>query len=133
MVNFIVNGDEYCLKLRNDLNNDLPYDISEIDSTVAPGVLAPQTSVELRFRPSSVPIIDPCLKLMTLMYSYGRPVFVEFGKDNTIQTIDLTEMPGFTMIENTNEVDHIYEYGHHVKLYGDSTTNICVDVWYKEN
>jgi hypothetical protein len=115
---------------------ELPYDITDIDPSVTPGVIPPLSHIELTLQPHQVPAIDPCVKLLTLPYSYGRPVFVEFSQktntSNNIQDIDLTEMPGFTMVENKTSVDHIMEFGHHVKLFGGDTHNICLDVWCDE-
>ncbi len=112
---------------------ELPYDITDIDPATPPGKVPANSSLELTLNVSSTPVIDPCVKLLILPYSYGRPVFVEFSrKDETalsIQDIDLTEMPGFTMVENDEFVDHIMEFGHHVKLYGGMTSNICLEVW----
>ncbi len=57
---------------------------------------------------------------------------MEFNKKNNdtiTQYIELTEMPGFTMIENDDVEDHIMEFGHHVVLYGNTTDNICLDIW----
>ena len=123
------------MKIQNSMDVELPYDVTDIDSTIAPGVVAPFSSTELFIQLSTVPVIDPCVKLLTLPYSYGRPVFVEFFQSTSLpdtQEIDLTEMPGFTMVENNKTVDHIMEFGHHVKLYGGDTNNICIEVWCDE-
>lgn len=121
----------YVLKIQNRMDVDLPYDITDIDPATPPGIVPPFSMVELVLNVAKTPAVDPCVKLLTLPYSYGRTVYVEFSKDDdpTIQNIDLTEMPGFTMVENDDKEDHIMEFGHHVKLYGESTANICLDVW----
>jgi hypothetical protein len=114
------------------MNVDLLYDITDIDSTIAPSSVPPLSKLKLTLNIADSPVVDPCVKLLTLPYSYGRLVFVEFSKhndDTVTQYIDLTEMPGFTMVENDDNVDHIMEFGHHVKLYGNKTDNICLDVW----
>ena len=130
MVKFII-AKPYVLKIQNRMDVDLPYDITDIDPAIPPGIVSPFSTVELVLNVVETPVTDPCVKLLTLPYSYGRPVFVEFSKntDPEIQIIDLTEMPGFTMVENDDSIDHIMEFGHHVKLYGDTTSNICLDVW----
>lgn len=134
MVQFTIMS-SYVMKINNRLDVDLPYDLSDIDPSIPPGVVAPLSQIELKINVSTVPIIDPCLKIFTLPYSYGRPVYLEFSQKtytpSTIQDIDLTEIPGFTMVENDNAVDHIMECGHHVKLFGGDTSNICLDVWYE--
>lgn len=134
MVKFLIT-ESYTLKIANKLNVSLPYDITDIDPTIVPGSVPANSSVELVLKIEEKPVSDPCVKLLILPYSYGRPVFVEFSYDQedpyarSIQDIDLTEMPGFMMVENDDSVDHILEFGHHVKLYGGSTANICIDVW----
>ena len=131
MVKFVITK-LYVLKIQNRLDVDLPYDITDIDPATSPGVVPPLSTIELVLTVVETPAVDPCVKLLTLPYSYGRPVFVEFNKKDTdanTQYIELTEMPGFTMLENNDNVDHIMEFGHHVKLYGASTGNICLDVW----
>ena len=137
MVQFtILSSSQYILKIHNHMDVELPYDITDIDPNIAPGVLPPLSQVELNIQVQTAPVIDPCVKLLTMPYSYGRPVFVEFSLNSSspsdIQNIDLTEMPGFTMVENNQSVDHIMEYGHHVKLFGGDTNNICLDVWCDE-
>ena len=131
MVKFVI-AKSYVLKIQNRLDVDLPYDITDIDPATPPGIVAPFSTIELVLTVPETPAIDPCVKLLTLPYSYGRPVFVEFNKKDTesnTQYIELTEMPGFTMVENNDTEDHIMEFGHHVKLYGESTDNICLDAW----
>lgn len=130
MVKFVI-AKPYVLKIKNRMDVDLPYDITDIDPSTPPGIVPPFSICELVLNVAETPAVDPCVKLLTLPYSYGRPVFVEFSKDDdpTIQNIDLTEMPGFIMVENDDSIDHIMEFGHHVKLYGDATSNICLDVW----
>lgn len=141
MVKFTISA-SYVLKIQNRMGVDLPYDITDIDPSILPGNVPAFSVIELILnntetaRTTRTAIIDPVVKLLTLPYSYGRPVFVEFSKnddDATIQNIDLTEMPGFTMVENNDTVDHITEFGHHVKLYGETTSNICLDVWCDES
>jgi hypothetical protein len=136
MVKFII-ATPYILKIQNDMDVELPYDITDIDPSTPPGKVPANSSIELTLDIKSTPVNDPCVKLLILPYSYGRPVFVEFSrKDETalsIQDIDLTEMPGFTMVENDITVDHIMEFGHHVKLYGGITSNICLEVWCDKN
>lgn len=134
MVQFtIVSTMSYTLNIQNRMDVDLPYDITDIDPNIAPGIVPPSSTLSLPIQLRSVPVIDPCVKLLTLPYSYGRYVFVEFSQDSqsptSVQDIDLTEMPGFTMVENDNTVDHIQECGYHVKLFGGDTNNICLDVW----
>jgi hypothetical protein len=133
MVQFVVTTpSHYDIQIKNRLDNELPYDITDLDPSISPGAIPPRSDIQLRIHLSSVPVIDPCVKLLTLPYSYGRPVFVEFSQDATsssIQNIDLTEMPGFTMVENNMTVDHISEFGHHVKLSGGTTDTICLEVW----
>ena len=129
MVKFII-ATPYILKLQNNMDVELPYDITDIDPGTPPGKVPANSSIELVLNIESTPVIDPRVKLLILPYSYGRPVFVEFSsKESTIQDIDLTEMPGFTVVENNDTVDHIIEVGHHVKLYGGITSNICLEVW----
>ena len=132
MVKFVIAA-PYILKLQNNMDVELPYDITDIDPSKPPGIVPANSNIELTLNISSIPVIDPCVKLLTLPYSYGRPVYVEFSQKDvntpSIQDIDLTEMPGFTMVENDDNVDHIMEFGHHVKLYGGSTSNICLEVW----
>lgn len=130
MVKFTI-ANTYVLKIQNRMDVDLPYDITDIDPTKPIGVVPPFSTLELVLNVAETPVVDPCVKLLTLPYSYGRPVFVEFSRndDPTIQCIDLTEMPGFTMVENDDTEDHILEFGHHVILHGESTSNICLDVW----
>jgi hypothetical protein len=120
----------YTLHIQNRMDTALPYDITDIDPAVLPGSVPPQSSCTLRLNVTTSPVYDPCVKLLTLPYNYGRPVFVEFrSAAGGQQVIDLTEMPGFTMIENDDSADHIAEDGYHVKLYGTSTSNIRLDVW----
>jgi hypothetical protein len=131
MVKFAI-AKSYVLKIQNRMDVDLPYDITDIDPATLPGTVSPLSTIELVLNVTETPVVDPCVKLLTLPYSYGRPVFVEFNKkpnDPITQYIELTEMPGFTMIENDDTEDHILEFGHHVKLYGDTTDNICLDIW----
>ena len=131
MVKFVI-AKPYVLKIQNRMDVDLPYDITDIDPATPPGIVPPFSICELILNVAETPAVDPCVKLLTLPYSYGRPVFVEFNKKDTdpnTQYIELTEMPGFTIIENDDTEDHITEFGHHVKLYGDTTDNICLDVW----
>ncbi len=112
---------------------ELPYDITDIDPGTPPGKIPANSSIELTLNIEATPVINPCVKLLVLPYSYGRPVFVEFSRQDetalSVQDIDLTEMPGFSLVENDEAVDHIMEFGHHVKLYGGITSNICVEVW----
>lgn len=137
MVKFLIT-ESYTLKIANNMNVSLPYDITDIDPTIPAGSIAAHTCVELVLSINTKPVIDPCVKLLTLPYSYGRPVFVEFNYDQddpyslSLQDIGITEMPGFTIVENDDSVDHIMEVGYHVKLYGGSTANICIDVWCDE-
>lgn len=131
MVKFTITK-SYILKIQNRMNVDLPYDITDINPTTPPGIVPAFSTIELVLNNIETPMVDPCVKLLILPYSYGRPVFVEFNKkddDPATQYIDLTEMPGFTMVENDDTEDHILEFGHHVKLYGETTDNICLDVW----
>jgi hypothetical protein len=131
MVKFTITK-PYVLKIQNRMDVDLPYDITDVDPTAPPGIVPPFSTIEIVINNTETPVVDPCVKLLTLPYSYGRPVFVEFSKkdnDPTTQYIDLTEMPGFTMVENDDIEDHIMECGHHVKLYGETTENICLDIW----
>jgi hypothetical protein len=132
MVKFII-ATPYILKLRNDMDVELPYDITDIDPGTPPGKIPANSSIELTLNIEATPVINPCVKLLVLPYSYGRPVFVEFSRQDetalSVQDIDLTEMPGFSLVENDEAVDHIMEFGHHVKLYGGITSNICVEVW----
>ncbi len=136
MVQFSIKSTaSYTVKIQNRMDVDLPYDVTDIDPTIAPSVVTPCSSTELHIQLVTTPVIDPCVKLLTLPYSYGRPVFVEFSQSSSrsdVQDIDLTEMPGFIMIENDESVDHIMEFGHHVKLYGGDTNNICIEVWCDE-
>lgn len=135
MVKFIIT-ECYCLKIQNRLNDELPYDISDIDPAIPPGVVPPMSTRELIINVTEKPVIDPCVKLLTLPYSYGRPVFVEFSRKHedalSIQDIDLTEMPGFSMVENDETVDHISECGYNVKLYGGATSHICLEIWFSD-
>jgi hypothetical protein len=131
MVKFIITK-PYILKIQNRMDVDLPYDISDIDPTTPSGIVPPFSTIELVLNNIETPVVDPCVKLLTLPYSYGRPVYVEFSKqedDPTSQYIDLTEMPGFVMVENDDTKDHILEFRHHVKLYGETTENIQLDIW----
>ena len=132
MVKFII-ATPYILKLRNNMDVELPYDITDIDPGTPPGKVPANSSIELTLNIEATPVINPCVKLLVLPYSYGRPVFVEFSRQDetalSVQDIDLTEMPGFALVENDEAVDHIMEFGHNVKLYGGITSNICVEVW----
>jgi hypothetical protein len=137
MVKFVIT-ESYTLKLTNKMDVALPYDITDIDPAIPAGTIPANTKLEFILSIRNKPVVDPCVKLLILPYSYGRPVFVEFSYDQddpfarSLQDIDLTEMPGFTMVENDTTVDHIMEFGYHVKLYGGSTANICIDVWCDE-
>lgn len=135
MVQFnIMSQASYVLKIQNRLDLELPYDISQVDPTIQPGVVPPSSQIELVLNISSVPVIAACVKLLTLPYSYGRPVYVAFSQKTdsppNIQDIDLTEIPGFIVVENNDAVDHIMESGHNVKLSGGNTNNIFIEVWY---
>lgn len=132
MVKFTIIGKEYKMKIHNSLTSDLHYDVTGIDATIPPGKVAPSSEIELVIQPPQIPIINPCVQLLVLPYNYNRPAFVEFSTDEipTIQNIDLTEMPGFSMVENDDSIDHIMEAGYNVKLYGSDTSNIRLDVFF---
>lgn len=133
MVKFTITGQAYVLKIRNHLSSELPYNVTELDPSIPPGTIPPSSDLELIIKPSTIPIVNSCVKLLVLPYNYNRPVFVEFSvnESSSIQNIDLTEMPGFVMVENDDTIDHIMEVGYNVKLHGNDTSNIVFDVFFQ--
>jgi hypothetical protein len=134
MVKFTITGQTYVLKIRNQLSSEVPYNVTEIDPTIPPGTVQPSSEIELTITPQVIPIINPCVQLLVIPYNYNRPVFVEFSADESapsIQNIDLTEMPGFTLVENHESVDRISEVGYNVQLHGENTSNIVLDVFFQ--
>jgi hypothetical protein len=134
MVKFTITGQTYVLKIRNQLSSEVPYNVTGIDPSIVPGTVAPSSEIELIITPQTIPIINPCVQLLVIPYNYNRPVFVEFSADESssiIQNIDLTEMPGFTLVENNDSVDRIREVGYNVQLHGGNTSNIVLDVFFQ--
>lgn len=133
MVKFTIT-DQYMLKIRNHLSSELPYNVTELDPSIPPGNVPPSADVELIIKPLTTPIVNPCVHLLSIPYNYNRPVYVEFSVDESstsIQNIDLTEMPGFVMVENHDSFDRIREVGYNVQLHGGNTSNIVFDVFFQ--
>lgn len=134
MVKFTITGQTYVLNIRNHLSSELPYNVTELDPSIPPGTVPPSSDIELRITPQTIPIINPCVHLLSIPYNYNRPVFVEFSADESspsIQNIDLTEMPGFSLVENHDSLDRIREVGYNVQLQGGNTSNIVLDVFFQ--